>query len=332
MLPSVFAALVGLRREYDVIYCPDPRGVGLPAIAVGKALGRPVVFEAATPGSVSCDNWNPTLEAWGVRGDGRLASLIKALPRRMYASADGLACLSEEIEAEARAAGVPDERLCRVPHGVDLERFRPARNGERHAERARLGVPQDAHLFLFVGRLSLEKGLMDMLEAWRTARPEGARLVLVGPDSPGHPLDAGPPARAFVATHGMQDSVTFAGPVEDPSKTLRAADVFIHPSHYEAFGISVAEALASGLPVVATEIPGFAGYLTDGVNALLCPPGDPSALSAVIGRIALDADLRRMLGERARATAEERFDLDRSLGALLDLVRRAVSGPERRRA
>ncbi|HET9770900.1 MAG TPA: glycosyltransferase, partial [Acidimicrobiia bacterium] len=80
----------------------------------------------------------------------------------------------------------------------------------------------------------------------------------------------------------------------------RAADAFAFPSVKEGFGLVVLEALAAGLPVVATDIPVFAEYLRDGQNALLVPPDDPAALAAALGRLAGDPDLRRRLAEGGR--------------------------------
>jgi len=321
LLPFAAVALWRLRRRYSVIYCPDPRGVGLAAVLVARWLGRRVVFEAATPGTISCANWQPALGRWGIRPEGTLARALTWLPRRVYAAADHLVCLSGEIEDECRTAGVPPARLTRLAHGIDLAHFRPPAPDEARTIRTRLGLPLDRRLCLFVGRLSREKGVLDILEAWRSLEPEGAVLVLAGPDTPGHPLDAGRDARRFVADHGLADQVRLVGPVPDPAEWLRAADLFVHPSHYEAFGLSVLEALASGLPVVATAVPGLTQYLVDDENALLCPPGAPLDLARQLDRLLRDAGLRHRLGAGGRATVERRFDREQVFGVLLDLMR-----------
>jgi type III pantothenate kinase len=325
MLPFAIAALLRLRKTYDVIYCPDPRGVGIAAVLVGKLIGRRVVFEAATPGSLSCANWDPALRRWHIRPDGWLGAAFKWLPRHLYAAADAIACLSKDIEDEARSVRVSATHLLRVPHGVNLTRFRPARSNEAPEIRSRCGLPADRLLCLFVGRLSREKGVLEILHAWHTLKPEGAILVLVGPDTPGHPLDAGEQARAFAVDRGMQEQVVFFGPVSDPAEILRAADLFVHPSHYEAFGLSVAEALASGLPVVATSVAGLAEYLVHEENALLCPPEAPLELARQLDRLLRDPALRRRLGRAGRATAERRFDPDVAFGALLGLMGRTAA-------
>ncbi|MBI4520847.1 MAG: glycosyltransferase family 4 protein, partial [Gemmatimonadetes bacterium] len=325
MLPFAAAALLRLRRAYDVIYCPDPRGIGIAAVLVGRLLGRRVVFEAATPGDVSCANWDDTLRRWSVRPAGRLAAALKWLPRRMYTAADAIACLSGEIEEECRAAGVAPARLLRVAHALDLTRFRPGSREEAAMARGAFGLPTDRLVCLFVGRLSREKGVLEILQAWHAVRPEGALLVLAGPDTPEHALDVGAEGRAFTARHGLEEQVRFLGPVAEPASLMRAADVFIHPSHYEAFGLSVAEALASGLPVIATSVGGLKEYLVDEENALLVPPGEPDELGRQLDRLLGDAALRQRLGRAGRQTAERRFGPDRVFGALFAALSRPAA-------
>ena len=324
MLPSTAWALARLRGAYDVIYCPDPRAVGLAAAAVGRLTSRPLVIEPAAPGTLSCSSWDTALSGRGIAPDGLVARVMKWLPRRAYAAAHGVACLSAEIESEARAIGVPAARVARIRHGVDLERYRPARDDEAVEIRRRLKLPDAQRLVVYLGRLSREKGILDLLEAWRLLGPADAHLLLVGPASPGHPLDISTEARGFVGQHGLGSQVTFYGPTDNPSEILRAADVFAHPSHYEAFGISVAEAMASGVPVLATNIAGFADYLSDGVNALLAPPGAPRELATRLRRLLDDAALRATLGAAGRRTAESLFDAEQALGTLLDFICRSV--------
>jgi len=309
-LPFAFAALARRRPRPDVIFCPDFRGIGIAALAAGRLLQRPVVLQAETPGALSCQSWDADLSRWGVTPGGAIAWAMKWPFRRIYSSATMYTCISREIETEARNCGVPPERLQYVPHGVDVTRFRPASGDERQSERAAAGLPRDRPICLFVGRLSIEKGVLDLLEAWKRLADRRAALVLVGPDMSGHPLDAGVDARAFVARHGMAESVVFAGPTQDPASIMRAADVFVQPSHYEAFGISTIEAMATGLPTVATRVGGMTDYLVDEENALLCDPRAPEALARQIGRLLADDQLRQRVGTRARATTVQQFDKD----------------------
>lgn len=333
-VPVAIVAAIRLRRHVDVLFCPDLRGVGIAAIVAGWWMNVPVVLQGATPGAYSASHWDASAKKFAVRPP---QWLIDAARRRLLAlhrRAAAAVCISREDQREAIASGIPPERTHYIPHGVDVDRFHPIRPAERDALRGSLGW--DSRLtVLFLGRLSREKGVMDLLEAWARQKRSHARLVLVGPDMTGHPLDAGPAARAFVAAHGLANEVVFAGSVAEPVPLLQASDVLVQPSHYEAFGITVIEAMASGLPIVATAVGGMRDYLSDGENALLCPPNDVDALAHRLDRILDDAELRKRLSSASRTTVLARFDRQANLdayGRLFDALATAPPGPRRSRS
>lgn len=313
MIPWAVAALLRHRDAFDVVICPDYRGIGLAALAAGWILNRPVVFQAATPGALSCANWDPSLARLGLDPRRGLARLLKWPVRALYGKADAYACISREIEQEARESLAKRALVQYVPHAVDVNTFVPADDAARGRARDALGLPRDAKVVTFVGRVSREKGVLDLLAAWRcleeTGLPSrtGAVLTIVGPDMPGHPLDAGPEATALAATL-PEGRVRLLGAADDVRPYLAAADVFVQPSHYEAFGISVIEAMAAGLPVAATNVGGMREYLVDGENALLVPPSESRPLADALGRLLTDERLARRLGVNARTTVEQLFD------------------------
>ncbi len=199
---------------------------------------------------------------------------------------------------------------------MDLARFRPPAAGERAQLRATLGWSPDKTIVLFVGRLSVEKGAMDLLVAWRDVHRPNALLVLVGPDMPGHPWDVGASGRAYVTQHALGDRVRFEGPTPDTAPFYRAADLFVQPSHFEAFGSSAIEAMASGLPVVSY-------FLVTGGNALIHEARSPASLAQAITQMLNDAPLRRRLATGALATAQ-RFELTALLDRFALLVESTV--------
>lgn len=181
-----------------------------------------------------------------------------------------------------------------IGNGVDLDRFRPATGDERRAARLALGIDEDARVVTFVGHEYGRKGLDVLLEALGRTRAPHVLLVAGG--------DAGmvTAARTLATELGVADRVVFQGTVADARPALAAADVLCLPSSYEAHALVVLEALACGLPVVATPV-GAAPELVDGANGVLVER-DAAAVAAGLDAVAaLDP---AAAGAHARATAE----------------------------
>ncbi len=169
-LPPAFLTMVALRRRVDVLFCPDLRGVGLAAVGAGRLLHLPVVLQGATPGAYSLSHWTASLARLPVPVPAFVVTLARRAVLAVHRRASAVVCLTAEHAAEARAAGIAPDRIRYLPHGVDLQRFRPARAGEAASVRRRLGWP-DGLTVLYLGRLSAEKGV---LESPRGLAPPGA--------------------------------------------------------------------------------------------------------------------------------------------------------------
>lgn len=320
LLPAATEWLVGRRSAYDVVCCIDYRGIGLAALAARAFTGNPVVFQAQTPGILSGEAARTMMEGHG-GGSEFLAWSLHPAVAALYRRADALACISHGIEREAVSAGMPRERVHYVPNAVDMSRYRPATLGERLELREGLGVPPGRSVCLFVGRLSREKGVMDLLEAWRLARLPDALLLVAGPDMVDHPWNVGPAARHFVEEHGLGTTVRFLGPISDVAPLLRAADVVSQPSHFEALGLSAIEALASGVPVIASAVGGLVEFIADGENGTLHPPQSPRELASCLERLVTDEPLRRRMAEKARASVEGVYDEQVVFARFAELLR-----------
>jgi glycosyltransferase involved in cell wall biosynthesis len=310
----LFCWLVRHASVYDVVCVIDYRGIGAAALAARAFTGRPVAFQGQTPWVLADD----------AAAQPRLAPHLLKIPiRALYRRADAIVCISRSLEDEALSCGVPRERVHFMPNAVDMTRFRPPTPEERERLRRERGWSGDHPVCCFIGRLSLEKGLLDLLEAWRLLQPVAARLVIAGPDMPGNPWNVGPAAREFVAREGLQDSVEFLGPMADVAPLLRAVDVVVQPSHFEAQGLSAVEALACGVPVVASSVGGLLDFVIDGRNGRLCPPRNPTALANAIRSVVSDDTFQRTLSDAARASVLDDYDERRvfsRFGALLQLL------------
>jgi glycosyltransferase involved in cell wall biosynthesis len=180
---------------------------------------------------------------------------------------------------------------------------------------------------VFTGRLVRSKGLPTLLRAWRQViaqRPD-ALLLLVGAGGLDmHNCEA--ELRDYVREHGLESSVRFAGAVNNVHEYLQASDLFVFPSEREAFGISVIEAMASGLPVVSTAVDGIRDVIRPGIDATVVPPRDEAALAAALARVlALDETIVAMAAAgRARALAE--FSSDSVVEAYRAMLAALVRG------
>ena len=307
MIPFAIVKLVVLKGQYDIVYCPGYQGIGIAGIAAGSLLRRPVVLRSANLGVLLGKNWDRPLARWRVAANGRLVTWLKRRVRQFYMLADGFVCNCREIEAEALECRVPRDRVHYLPNAVDVGRYRTATPAEKKRIRSEQGWPDDVFVCLYVGRLSVEKGLLDLLVAWRGIGHDRKLLVLVGPDMTGNSMDVGPAARQYVSDNGLSGQVTFHGESTDVARLLRGVDAYVQPSRYEAFSNSLIEAMATGLPVVASSVGGMLDCVADNENGLLARPEHPVDLARQLSRLLEDPRLRADLGARARATAVEQF-------------------------
>src|SRR3989475_780680 len=181
-----------------------------------------------------------------------------------------------------------------IPNAVDLVRYRPENDGR--SVRERLGIPGGESVVLSVGRMVEHKGIENLIEAARSVAY--AKFVLVG---------GGPelgPMRRLAARLGVADrrTCTGRGPLEDLPSYFAACDVFVLPSvsRLEAFGIVALEAMASGKPVVVSDIPGVREGITDGKEGLLANPVDPEDLGGKIRILLADDRKRAAMGRAGR--------------------------------
>jgi glycosyltransferase involved in cell wall biosynthesis len=226
--------------------------------------------------------------------------LNAAFPRFLK-RADAIIAVSECTRRDAmRLYGVPEERITVVTEGVD-PRFRAGIRDERRQEvRARYALPE--HYILYVGTIEPRKNLIRLVDAFRALRAGGFphRLVLVGARGW---LDQ--PVFDHIAELGLEEQVIRPGFVSDDDlpAVYSAADLFVFPSLYEGFGLPPLEALASGVPTVASNTSSIPEVVGDA--ALTVPPEDTAALAEAMRRALTDDDLRALLSDRGPAQAAQ---------------------------
>jgi len=255
-------------------------------------------------------------EVWVTRR-GALRWLLKNLDRLVARLATDLLVVSASEREFLIAAGlIPAAKSRVLKHGsiagVDCERFKPDADA-RAALRAELGIPADAPVFLFIGRLKRDKGVLDLARAFAAlAREDPAcRLLIVGPDEEGllpeiEQACAGCRARLYVA-----------GLSAVPERYMNASDLLCLPSYREGFPVTVIEAAAAGVPTIGARIYGITDAIVEGETGLLFEAGDVRQLAQGMRALAGDASLRRRMGQRARKRAQRDFAQAQLTAALL---------------
>jgi glycosyltransferase involved in cell wall biosynthesis len=213
----------------------------------------------------------------------------------------------------------PSDRIVFIPNGVDTEKFRPRNPGETKVLPA--GWPNGGPVVISVGRLVSVKGFDVLFEAWATVLRQHprARLVIAGDG----PLRASLLDQA--AALGIADQVTLLGPREDVPELLRAADVYVSSSRSEGMSNSILEALAAGLPVVATRAGAEDDIIDDGVTGVLIPSGNPAAIAEALTALLNDPLRRRELAEEARARVLRDFQVSAVVDRYLQLYQELSS-------
>jgi glycosyltransferase involved in cell wall biosynthesis len=237
---------------------------------------------------------------------GPLRAILWAAERVACLLATRVLAVSGSLAEALEARGLCPEAKVEVLHrgsvsGVEARgRFVPPSAEARRAARVRLGLPAEARVLGFVGRVVRDKGVAVLWEAWRRLRERHPDLhwVLVGPVEDGDPV---PPE--VLAGLRADPRVHLLGQDEETPPLLAAMDVVALPSYREGFGLVVAEAGAMGLPVVATRVTGIVDAVVDGETGALVEAGDAGALEAALARYLGDPALRERHGAAGRARA-----------------------------
>ena len=320
-LPSLLNYLIANR--IDLVQCSTPGPVGIMGLFAARLAGIPVVGQYHTDLPEYCTR---------ITGDPMTGALVSKAVGWFYGAMDRVFVPSQAVAARVAELGVAAEKVARMPRGIDLDLFRASRR-DPHAF-APFGLNGEPKV-LYVGRLSREKSLDALIDAFELASPSvpEARLVIVGTGPYAQPL----------AARAASERVLFLGTrTGDELATLMASsDVFVSPSETETFGNTVVEAQASGLPVVVANRGAARENMLDEITGLVVDAREPQELAGgdlAVARRPPAARAHGRGGDRVRAPLRHGRRRRRNLRRIPALPRRARAGrrapptapPERR--
>lgn len=217
-------------------------------------------------------------------------------------------CVSRAVaEFSTTHGGLPAEKVTVIPNAVDADRLARA----EPVDLSQLGIPAESRILLFVGRLDRQKAPLCLLEAAELLVPDHDELhVLVVGDGPLKER-----LRRWVGQRGLQERIHLAGRRSDVPALMKAADCLVLPSRWEGMPNVVLEAMAVGLPVVATAVDGVAELVRDGETGLLVRPGSPSELARAVERVLAGSRAAPPLAANAQHVVKKEFTWKRVVSA-----------------
>jgi len=289
------------QQPFDVLHAQYAYPNGLAVLRAARAAGLPAVV---------------SVQGGDGHWVGTCCTTHRELVRAVFTHAPALLIGSPSFAAEvAQRHGIDPARFTLVPGATDTERFAPV-------DRESIARVSDPAVLLYHGRVDARKGVLDLLDAvGMLLRGDGdlrgrrVRLLVsgIGPDVA--------LVERRVAQLGLGEHVDVLGavPYERAHEVYRRGDVFVSPTYAEGFSNTILEAMASGLPVVSTDVVGVRDCVRPDDNGVLVPPRDPAALAAGIRRVLDDAVLRRRMAERAHSDVHLRWSWPVVVGQITEV-------------
>lgn len=329
-LPLFVADMVRIRRaliqivdgyRIDVVQTHLLRAVDFVAASLRSRRGRPLVYWTFHNENFTLRREHLPNHRWMLRPK-QLGYRI--LYRAAAQSVSGLVAVSDRVRvAMLENIGSIDEKIVVIPNGVDTDRYGGHR--DRAAERERLGLPSDAVVMVMVATFKLQKGHVHLIDAATevvTDHPE-LRILLIGDGELSAEMEQ------LADSKNLGGLVRFLGSRRDVPDILAVSDCFVLPSLWEGLPMALLEAMASGLPSVATDVSGTRQVVIPDVTGYLVPPGDSAALRDAMLRVLVDPVRAQHMGRAARRRVEEQFSARKQAA---EHVRRFESDLSRRSA
>ena len=283
---SLICYLFTQRKHYDCIHVHRADYDAVIAVPLGRLIKKKVLVKLACSGpfgDLECLSRSP----------------IHSIALWMLSKAQRVIAINEDIKKELWQIGLKKDDISMIPNGVDISIFKPLETI----------LPSRKKIVTYVGRLHEQKGVADLIHSWGMIAERCKRSVTSG-ELHLNIIGEGPLLSKLVNLAKelkIANSIHFLGSVDNVAESLRLTDVFVNTSLYEGISNSLLEAMACGLPVVATNISGNNELIQDGYNGLLVPPEDTVALTRAIECLLTDGVKAKKLGAEARKTIEKSY-------------------------
>ena len=307
-----FGFLIANRKRFDIVLVSGFRLLAVPASLAARLMGRPCIVRLEDANDLTFTLTKESSERMGKVGRGIMLAIVRTLYWSAFRLSHRLIAFSPDIASRLIEMGAPPRKVQVIPNGLDVGTFEPASAEARRALRERLDLPADKTVFVYTGRLTRSKGVMDLIQAWTELASErnDVLLLMLGIEG-GGPDGCEADARSTLASRGVASSVLFRGSVRNVADYLKASDIFVFLSHGEMLSLSVLEALAVGLPSLLTTV-GAVKYLrrTPKWGYVVEPRSPSSDVAARLRMLLSERNEWPAMGQAGRALATAGYSID----------------------
>lgn len=313
ILPIAFLYLIILRNKYEYLMVSGFKTLGISAVIASKLLKKKCILKADNKGELSGEFFEPGLRK--LRLSIKFFKPFLLMRNWLLKKADFFVSISSQISYELIDFKVPKNKIINIPNGVDIIKFCPVVFEEKMKLRHNLGISKNQVIAIYTGRLAPYKGVTLLVNIWK-------KIVLNHPEAVLYILGGGEEEtklKYFVKYNKLETNVIFTDNVENVDEYLKAADIFVFPSKNEAFGISLIEAMACGLPVITTLEGGIKDIISNKNNGIAVPANDFIEFYDAVNMIIEDKTLAASLGKEARKTVEAKYSIEIIVKKYLEL-------------
>jgi glycosyltransferase involved in cell wall biosynthesis len=316
-------------RHYDVILLMGAKILPIAAVMAGMICRKKVIIRLESPIELAQGISAESLQKMGLSHSSVFFRVVRMVQNSVLRHADGIIAISAEIRDKLVAIGIDPLKIHSIPNGIDTQKFCRVDAGDKPKIRRKLALPSDKIIVTFTGRLAISKGVPMLIEIWPTLQEKypDIHLLLVGSDAATHDSCKSSVLQQ-IQHHQLEESVTLVGDVENVHEYLQASDVYVFPSEYEGFGLSMVEALACGLPAVATSVGIADDLIQSGLNGLLVPPKKDSELLMAMTWLLAHQECWPTMGDKARNAVLAGYDLSVCLRKHYELILAMKRGDE----